>query len=358
MSKAKFNWAILGTGPVSQKFLLGLHAAPGHRVGVVASRDPNNATRFARSFGITAASYEEAVARPDIDAVYIATPPALHETHALMALMAGKAVLIEKPFAMDRAAASRIRETARATGAFCMEAMWTRFQPLPQKIRDMAQARHMGELRGFYGEFCGADIPDTESSLYDPARGGGALMHRGVYPLSLALYFLGPIRDMTATGRIGETGVDEDCTLVLTHENGAISTLRASLRSSGSNGACLYGTKGRIEIGGPIYRPNGARLVTTTARPAGTGTTPGRAEKIKESGALQGLNQWLGPLRTRVRPPGRALRTPFAGNGYGHEAMAAAEAIRAGAYEHPLMPLDESLSIMALIDQAKAAFGR
>lgn len=349
-----FRWAVLGTGPVARKFVLGLRAAPGHVCVAAASRSADNAAKFAKRFKTAADTYETAVARPDVDAVYIATPPSLHEPHALMAIAAGKPVLIEKPFALDAAAAARIAQAARTAGVFCMEAMWTRFLPLMDQIQTRLDGGDLGDLRSFHGVFCNADIPDAGASLYDPARGGGALMHRGYYAVSLALHFLGPVRDVQASLRRGETGVDEDVALILTHDSGAISTLNASLRSGGDNRASLRGTKGRLEITAPIFRPFEARLYRTTARKAGTGTAPGRAEGLKEGGLLQGLNQRLQPLKARLKPGGTRLSARFAGNGYGHEALAVAAALRAGLTEEPRMPLDDSLAIMAILDRAKS----
>lgn len=351
-----FRWAVLGTGPVARKFVLGLRAAPGHSCVAVASRRADNAAKFAKRFGASAETYDRAVARGDVDAVYIATPPSLHEPHALMAIAAGKPVLIEKPFALDAAAAGRIRDAARAADVFCMEAMWTRFLPLMDRLRPVLAQRRMGALRSFHGVFCNADIPDAGASLYDPARGGGALMHRGFYAVSLALDFLGPVRDVVARAHIGDTGVDEDVALILTHDSGAISTLNASLRTGGVNSASLRGTKGRLEISAPLFRPFEARLYPTTPRKAGTGAAPGRAEGLKEGGLLQGLNQRLQPLKARLKPGGQRLTARFAGNGYGHEAQAVAQALQAGLKEEPRMTLDDSVAVMQILDQARAQF--
>ena len=351
-----FRWAILGTGGVSRKFVLGLRAVPGHSAVAVASRRPENAARFAKDFGMQAADYADAAGFADADAVYIATPPSEHEAHAALAIAAGKSVLIEKPFALDAAAAARIASAARAAGSFAMEAMWTRFLPLVTEIRTRIARGELGELRAFEGAFYGNDVPDPGMSLFDPARGGGALMHRGVYGLSLARHLLGPVADMQVMGRIGATGVDEDCALNLRHEGGAISTIRASLRTIGTNAAQISGTEATIRLDPPIYRPVRARLSPTRPRTGGSsGSGPGRLERLREGGLAQGLNQRLGPLRSAVRPTGQGLFAPFDGNGYGHEAEAVAAAVRAGQGESPLMPLDESVEIMELIDRARAA---
>ena len=137
---ASFSWGVLGTGPVSRNFLLGLRfCSEQASVTVVASRNRSNAERFAADFGVpvVAATYEDAAVAPHIDAVYIATPPSEHESHALAAIAAGKPVLIEKPFAMDATSAARIIDLAQKKHVFCMEAMWTRFLPLiSESLRD------------------------------------------------------------------------------------------------------------------------------------------------------------------------------------------------------------------------------
>lgn len=345
------RWAILGTGVVSRKFVLGLRPlGAAARVSVVASRDPAKARAFAATFGIPAhADYAAAIARDDVDAVYIATPPSEHEAQALMAIAAGKAVLVEKPFAMDAAAAARIAEAATTAGVFCMEAMWTRFLPLMARLRDLVAQGRLGDLRSLQGSFMGSDLPGTGASLFDPARGGGALMHRGIYPLSLARHLLGPIEDVTARARIGETGVDEDCTVILRHQGGALTTLTASLRSPGANDLVLAGTRGMVQLEAPIYRPHRARLTPVTPRDGSRQGAP-RFEAARESGAAQRLNQML------AGGGGQAIRAPYAGNGYHYEAAELAAHLARGETVSALMPLAESVEIMAAIDAARAQF--
>lgn len=349
-----FRWAILGTGPVARKFVLDLQALKGvAEVRCVASRDPENARRFARDLGVAEAVRDyAAAAAADVDALYIATPPAQHEDHALLGIAAGKAVLVEKPFALDAAAAGRIAAAAEAAGVFCMEAMWTRFQPLPGLIRDKVAAGAIGSLRGFEAHFMAANRPDPGVSLFDPARGGGALMHRGIYPLSLARFLLGPVVRQTAEAVIGETGVDEDCALVLRHASGAVSTLRASLRTGGPEGAVLYGTGGTLYIEGPIWRPTGA--VLHPARPAGPPGGLRRFEAFRETGTGLRIGAAAARLRRVLRPAGTRIAAPFAGNGYRHEAEAVMQALAEGRREDPRMPLAESVELMALIDAARA----
>lgn len=350
--RVSFDWAILGTGVVARKFALDLCHVEGAVLHSVASRKPDNATRFARDLSVDHAAENYASAVQGADAVYIATPPAQHEAHALLAIQAGKAVLIEKPFALDADAARRIAQAAKAADVFCMEAMWTRFQPLLGSVRARLEAGEIGELRGFEAAFLAANTPDPAASSFDPDRGGGALMHRGVYPLSLARFLMGPIAASQSFGRLGTTGVDEDSALILRHNSGAISTLRASLRVSGADGISVYGTKGTLHFSGPIWRPTGA--VLTRTYPGGSG--PGRARRFEAfresstgmrlSGALKHVRHAFGRGQTRIN-------VPFSGNGYRHEALVVMDAVQLGQTQSELMPLCESIEIMEIIDQAR-----
>lgn len=352
------RWAILGTGMVARKFALDLRRLDGQAaLQIVASRDPENARRFAREIGVaeTAPDYAAAAGMADVDAVYVATPPAQHEAHALMGIRAGKAVLVEKPFALDSGAAGRIATAARAAGVFCMEAMWTRFQPLPNLLRDRIAAGDLGEMRGFDARFCAANLPQAGGNLFDPAAGGGALLHRGIYPLSLARFFLGPIAEVRTMGRVGGTRVDEDSVLILRHESGALSTLRASLRVAGPDGMTLYGTAATVDVEGPVWRPTGAVLRPTWAAPVQPGRRR-RLETLRESGPWIAVSDRLARVKRALRGRGRRLNAPFGGNGYRHEALAVMAALAEGRTEDPRMPLSESVELMAIIDAARLAW--
>lgn len=345
-----FRWAILGTGSVSRKFVLGLNALGRQAIAAsVASRDPENARRFAKSLGMPhAAENWDAAIGPDIDGVYIASPATEHEAHAMLAFAKGKPALIEKPLGPDAATARRITEAATAAGVFAMEALWTRFLPLVTEAKARVDSGALGEVRAFHGTFMAANISDQSVSLFDPARAGGALLHRGIYPLSLARYFCGPITGVSARGRIGETDVDDDITVVLTHENNAISTIQASLRTQASNGATLLGTEARLEMAPPIWRPEKALLIPVTAQSI-TPAHPRRLEAFRESR----LGQRIAATRARLRGDGgRVLRAPVVGNGYAHEAQALMEAVATGQIRSAVMPLTHSIEVLETIDTA------
>jgi predicted dehydrogenase len=356
-----FRWGILGTGAVSRQFLLGLRVCASPAVvTVVASRTRANAERFAAEFAVpaVAASYEEAASSAAADALYIGTPPSEHEAHALAGIAAGKPVLVEKPFAMNAAAAARIIETARQKRVFCMEGMWTRFQPLIRAVHARITAGDIGEIRGFRCEFCGPNKPDPAVSNFDPARGGGTLMHKGVYAVSLARLFLGPIEEVSAMGRVGSTGVDEDCALLLRHRSGAISSLRSSNRTMGSNDAMVYGTRGLVDIKSPIVRPPAARITQfPESAGSGRGKPMGRLERLLAGGFGQGLRQRADLLLRAVRATaGKPITGYYGGNGFQYEADILMQGVAAGAIESDLMPLDQSLEIMRIVDKARATW--
>jgi predicted dehydrogenase len=353
-----FRWGIFGTGPVARKFALGLAASADMRAAIVASRNPENAQRFAAGLGLDAAPSYEQAAGADVDAVYIATPPSEHRRHALLCLEAGKPVLIEKPFAATADDARAIIMAAAERNLFCMEAMWTRFLPLTRALKQAVADGAIGEPRAFAGAFCAADLPDAARNLFNPAMGGGALLHRGVYPLSLACHLLGPVVEIMGTARIGDTGVDEDVSLSLAHESGALSTVRASLRANAPLDAVLSGTQGTIRIDAPIFRPFRMHLARTTPR-AGDARAGGRFEALKEGTLLQTAQQRLDVLVRALRGQGgKPVLHAYAGNGYHYQAEEARMRIRAGERESPAMPLIESLHIVEVMETARAQWSR
>ena len=236
-----------------------------------------------------------------------------------------------------------------------MEGMWTRFLPLIAEIRTRLAAGEIGEIRCFHGAFLAANRPDSTLSLFDPRRGGGALMHRGVYPLSLARHFLGPVSEVSAVATVGRTGVDEDCALILRHRSGSISSLRASLRTAGTNDVIIHGTRGVLCLEAPIYRPFAARI--SRVRETTSIGASGSYESLKEGAMAQALHQRVGPLVRLLRERrARRFAVHYRGNGYQYEAEEVMRAVSLGALESEVMPLDESVEVMSIIDRARASW--
>lgn len=347
---ARFRWAIFGTGLISAKFVAGLAAARDAEAVLVASRTLGGAQAFAGALGVgrAVAGYDEGARSGGFDAVYLATPPAHHAAHARACLAAGVPVLIEKPFAASAADAAAIAAAARAAGVFAMEGMWTRFLPAAQALKDALGT--IGEIRQVDGALGFTKQPDAADGDFDPDRGGGAVAHLGTYPLSLGQWLFGDAELVAATGRIGDTGVDEDAAALLRYPGNISGCFAASLRAP-LNGFTVSGTEGSLALSGPVFRPQGLSTLAATPRRRGD---PGLGRKtlLRETGAVQRLAQ-LGD-RLGLRGP-RTAAYPFTGNGYHYEADEVARCVRAGLTESPVMPLSDSLSVMALGDSIRAA---
>lgn len=339
-----FKWGIWGTGDVARKFALGLKSVDGATAAWVLSRDQARAEDLARNVGAAQGHTTLADAGP-ADAVYIATSADLHADHAVAALEAGLPVLVEKPFATKEVDARRIVDTAQAANLFTMEAMWTRFQPAIAKAAALIENGAIGTPRLLRGEVCIASKPG--GSHYCP-DGGGALLQRGIYPLSLATHFLGVPEEAQALLTRGYTDVDEDITVQLRHPGGALSQIRASLTTNATNTLEILGDRGALRFEGRIWRPSALRVSSYAPRHEGGGNG-GRLANLRETAAGQSLQRLLLPLLDRRGS--HVVRVPVTGNGYGHQAEAMMAGVASGALESPVMPLAESVALTALMER-------
>ena len=315
------RWGILGPGAIANAFADGLKAVPGAELLACASRDPDRAKAFADRHGIPRrhAGYDALAADPDVDAVYVATPHPFHAAHAMMCLDAGKAVLGEKPFALNAREAEAMAACARKRGVFLMEAMWTRFLPHITEARRLLAEGRIGCPMLWRADFAFRAGPDPEGRLLNPRLGGGGLLDVGVYTVSLASFFLGPIAHIAAQAKLGPTGVDMAASLCTRHEGGALGSLACGVGVSMPQTAALFGENGRIEFPEPWWRPS-ALVVHAN----------GSSEEI---------------------------RPPLAGNGYNCQAEEVHRCLREGLRESPVMPLDESIAVLRALDDARRQIG-
>ncbi|WP_405375299.1 MULTISPECIES: Gfo/Idh/MocA family protein [unclassified Microbacterium] len=316
------RWGILATGGIAHSFTDDLKTA-GKTVTAVGSRRVEAAQEFADQYGIPRAhgSYEDLVADPEVDIVYIATPHSAHRDNAVLALENGTHVLVEKPLTLDAAQAAAIRDSAASTGLLAMEAMWTRYLPHMARIRELIADGAIGEVRALSADHTQSLPTDPAHRLNALGLGGGALLDLGIYPVSFAWDILGAPTEVRAVGRLGETGADTEAAISLRHESGAVSSLLTSSRAVGPNTAEIIGTKGRISIDAVWYTPTSFRLH------AGDGTV------VEE-------------FRSEV--PGRGMH---------FQASYAEKLIEAGATDSDLLPLDESVAIMSTLDEIRAQLG-
>ena len=319
MNDGPLRWGILGTGGIAHTFAEDLRLTDSGVVGAVGSRSQDTADRFANQFGIEARhpSYEALVADPAVDAIYVATPHPSHRENAILALRAGKPVLVEKPFAMNAAEAAEIVAVAREEKLFAMEAMWTRFLPHIAQVREWLAAGALGELVTVTADHGQWFAEDPAFRLFAPELGGGALLDLGIYPVSFASMILGTPNRIAAVVDPAFTGVDAQTSMVFGYANGAQAVLTCTLRAKSPTRAAIVGTDARIEIDGDFYAPASVTLLPRDGEPV-------RIESTHE---------------------GRGLR---------HQADEVARRLAAGDLESPLMSLDESIAIMETMDAVQA----
>jgi predicted dehydrogenase len=350
-----FRFAVLGTGGVARSFVLGLRASGQVEVGAVGSRTPARAQEFARSLGLdcVATDHAGALAAP-VDAVYVATPPGTHRALALTSLAAGRPVLVEKPFTTDADEAREVVDEARRLGLFCMEALWTRFLPLVREVDSLLRGGAIGTVLGVTGSFGNTTVEAPH--LRDPALGGGALLDRGVYPLSFAVRALGRPDAVAAQAVLGPTGVDEEVSAVLRHGTTGLSSIQASFRGELANDLRYTGTRGSLWVRGPAYRPAAASMVRTPPAEEGPAPSPAVAgPRLLDAPWAHGLRQVVGLVPPSIRSRAVPLVRPYRGNGYHYQAEEVARCVRLGLLESPVMPGDETVTVMETVDRIRAA---
>jgi predicted dehydrogenase len=314
------GWGFIGTGGIAETFAADLAFTESGRPVAVGSRALDSANRFGDRFDIPNryGSYEALVTDPDVDVVYVATPHPLHHPNTVLALEAGKAVLVEKPFTMNAVEAEELVTAARSAGLFLLEAMWTRFLPHISEIRRLIADDALGEIVTVSADHGQWFCEDPEFRLFAPELGGGALLDLGVYPVSFASMVLGKPDRIVALVDPAFTGVDGQTSMLFGYQSGAQAILTCTLFAKSPTRAAIVGTEARIEIEGDFYAPAAFELIARTGE------------------------------RTR-------FETSSVGRGLWHEAEEVARCLREGLLESPLMPLDETVEIMQTIDAVLAS---
>jgi predicted dehydrogenase len=330
-------------------FAQALRIVDGAELHGVASRGRACADSFAARFGAGRAyrSYEELLQDPDVDIVYVATRNEYHHEDSLAAIHAGKAVLCEKPFAMNAAEGREVAEAARLRKVFCMEAMWMRSSPAVCKVRELVKSGGIGELRLVTAQFGFPRPFDAQSRIF-AKPGGGALYDLGVYLLSFVHALLGPPMRIQSVPLIGPTGVDDQFTAVLEYESGCQAVIAASLRVQLANGAAIYGTEGTLDRIEPIYFPTSYRHLMATAA-----SSAGRRPLSWFSRRLHGVRRRLRRVLPGRSPADNTTLYKVV-NGYAWEAAAVQQCLLRGLLENPEMRLDESIEILESMDTIRA----
>ena len=317
-----FNWAILGLGNIAHKFAESLALLPQARLHAVASRSLAKAQAFAADFGVPHAvgSYEDLLAVPDLDVVYLATPHSEHHAHALLCLRAGLPVLCEKAFARSASQAEEMIGVAREQDVFLMEAFWTRFFPAIAQALELVNAGVIGEVKHLAADFGFTAPYEPQGRLFNPALAGGSLLDIGVYPLFISKLFLGQPTTVRAVSTPAPTGVDLNCAMVLAYASGATASLFSTVAAPTDNQCILYGTKGQLQLLGRFHAPNAVQV------------------------------QLLGQ-------PAQLIPFDKPGYGYHYEAAHVQQCLAQGLLESPLLPLAFSLELMQLLDTVRQQIG-
>jgi predicted dehydrogenase len=331
------GWGILAAGKIAHSFARDLALVPGATLAAVGSRRAESARAFADQHvgpsGPPAAhgSYEELVADPGVDVVYVASPHALHLEHARLAFEAGKHVLCEKPLTLTGAEAEAMAALAREHDRFLMEAMWTACHPVVRRLRaDLAVGR-FGTPRQLHAELGFRVDAGPCDRLLDPTLGAGALLDMGVYPLTFAHLMLGEAEELHGTAVLSEGGIDLDVAITGRYPGGALATLSASMTSWSSRSASIATDRGRIDVAS-FHHPTHA--VFTPFADRGSGDRVGPGERVVVEGD-----------------------EPVLGGGYGNEAAEVVRCLRAGLRESPLVPHAQTLALMRQMDEVRRQVG-
>ena len=312
------RWGFLGAGGIAASMAADLGQG-NNRLYAVAARDADRSAAFATRFGARQSygDYRTLVEDPDVDIVYVATTHPFHREQALMAIEAGKHVLVEKPLALTAAHAREVLTAARDKGVFAMEAVWMRTNPLILKARDLVTRGVIGDVVAVHADFSIEVAFDPTHRLYDLSNGGGALLDLGIYPLHFAWLFLGHPDFQQVLGTLSPTGSDTTAAVQWGYKSGATAQLRCATTAWTPGRATIAGTRGAISVEPWFLAPE--RLVVTTS---------------EGESRIEGGDTAYGPQIEEVE-----------------------RCLRKGLLESPLAPHADSIAILDLIDRARADLG-
>lgn len=317
MSK-KVSFGIIGAGRIAQKFARGISYVEDAELIAVASRSIDKAEEFGHMFDIKNryGSYEELVADEEVDVVYICTPNSLHKEHTILCLENKKAVICEKPFGVSQDEVEEMIQAAKDNGVFLMEAMWTRFFPIIKKVKELVEDGLIGQVKMIQGDFGFESDTGYEDIRFNKDLGGGSIFDVGIYPISLSsmIYQKQPT-NVRVMANIGKTGVDEEAAMILGYDKGEMALLSSAITTETPRGVDIIGDKGYIQI----------------------------------------PNAWYGE-KAIIQIPNKETQVidlPMEGNGYNYEVEEVVRCLQNGQLESDIMPLKESLAIIATVEKIR-----
>jgi predicted dehydrogenase len=317
------RWGIMGSGWIAERFIESVRAHTKQDIVAVGSRSKHRAEEFASRMGLKQAygDYDELVAAADLDVIYVATPHNSHHEGVTLALNAGKHVLVEKPIALNRAQAIEMVELARGKRLFFAEALWTFFLPKFDVLRQLLEAKAIGDIKSVYTDY--GEYFARDHRIFDPKLAGGPLLDLGTYPVSFLTEIFGVPKGVVGVGTPDPSGVNGQLSAILTDADGNQGTVSTTLYGFTPANFVIVATEGTIRFDSPFHLPGPFAVISAD-----------------ESQALR-----------YEGPPGRHFE------GLYYEAAEIARCITAGELETPYRPLDASVKTMETLDMIRRSIG-
>ena len=322
MENRKVNWGIIATGDIANKFADDLKLVDNVVLYGVASRFEEKARKFASLHGFEKyyGEYEALTRDPQVDVIYIATPHVLHYENTMMCLKAGKAVLCEKPFAMNAWQLQEMIDEANKQKLFLMEALWTRFIPATEKMLELIQNGRIGKIKYIHANFGIIPTNDPKQRWFNKALGGGSLLDIGVYDIFIGQLLLGIPEKINSMKRLAATGVDAYCSMLFDFTNGEKAIYNSCFDAIMPIEAIIYGEKGSLKL---HHRFHHANKIT-----------------VKEDNQL--------PYEIDIS---------YKGGGYYYEILEVMQCLKNGQLESPKLPHQFSLDLMKTLDAVRKEIG-
>lgn len=321
MKQRTIKWGILGCGKIAEKVAEDILRVEDSKLVAVAARDQDRAIGFGAKFGAEKCygSYKELAEDASVDVVYIATIHPYHAEATLLCLDHGKAVMCEKPLAMNIDQVNKVIGKAKSKKLFLMEAIWTRFFPIVQQVLVLIEEGRIGQIKSIHADFGFKAKPEV-ARLFDKQLGGGSLLDIGLYPLFISLIILGEPEKITSSASFTEEGVDESCGMILNYADGATAVLNSTFAADTQTEAWIHGSEGSIKLHGRFHNPSKLSLWKN-------------GEEIEE------------------------IEEPIEGNGYGYEIAHVSSCLKQGISESPLLTHELSRKLVSMMDRVREQIG-
>ena len=256
------KWGIIGLGDIAQKFAEDLSLIEKAELVAVASRSKLKANDFSTKFNVKQAydSYADLAKDPNVEAIYIATPHSFHKEHAILCMKHKKAVLCEKPFAMNSNEVDEMIAVAKENKVLLMEALWTFFLPHYKYLLDTVRNQSLGKLEKLEADFGFKAAYDLEGRFLKKEIGGGSLLDIGIYPIFAALSTLGKPKNIEANASFYETGADSKCNMLFNYDDSK-AILKSTLLKETKSEAIYTFTDGVLKLNTRFHEPTTITII-------------------------------------------------------------------------------------------------